>query len=110
VIQKQLAQLRSLYVRSGMILGLSWWLFWIPFVACFFAWLAGVDFFASMGDAIGWSIAVGIVGLLAIWGLHRWARKSGHRRLIGVMNDNMTGSSLPKAQSILDEIRQFEQK
>ena len=29
-IQKQLAQLRSFYIRNGMIVGLSWWVFWIP--------------------------------------------------------------------------------
>ncbi|HET9031383.1 MAG TPA: serine/threonine protein kinase [Dokdonella sp.] len=108
-IQKQLAQLRSFYVRSGMIVGLSWWLFWIPFVACFFAWLAGVDLFANMGGAIGWSVAVGMVGLLATWGFHRWAERSGHSRWVKAMNDSMGGSSLRKAQAVLDEIKRFEQ-
>jgi hypothetical protein len=110
VIQKQLAQLRSFHIRSGMIVGLSWWLFWIPFMTCFFAWLAGVDFLANMGDAIGWCVAVGIVGLIGTWGFHRWAQRLGHRRWVQTMDDSMTGSSLRKAQSMLDEIRQFEQE
>jgi hypothetical protein len=110
VIQKQLAQLRSLYVRSGMILGLSWWLFWIPFVACFFAWMAGVDFLANMSGALSWCVAVGLLGLFATWVIHRWAQRSGRRRLAEAMNDHMTGSSLRRAQSILDEIRRFEQE
>lgn len=108
-IQKQIAQLRSFYVRSGMIVGLSWWLFWIPFVACFFAWLAGVDVFANMGGAIGWSAGVGVAGLLATWGFHRWAERSGHVRWVKAMNDNMGGSSLRKVQALLDEIKRFEQ-
>ena len=110
VIQRQLAQLRTFYIRNGMIVGLSWWLFWIPFVACFFAWLANVDFFANMGASIVWCVAVGIVGLFATWGFHRWAQRSGRTRLANAMNNAMTGSSLRKAQSILDEIKRFEQE
>ncbi len=109
-IQKQLAQLRSLTIRSGMIVGLSWWLFWIPFVASFFAWLADVDFYANMPGAIGWCVAVGIGGLFATWGFHRWAQRSGRTRLVQAMHDNMAGGSLRKAQSILDEIREFERE
>ena len=109
-IQKQLAQLRSFYIRGGMIVGLSWWLFWIPFVACFFAWLAGVDFFAGMNGAIGWCVAVGIAGLLATWAFHHWAQSSGRAHLRKAMDDSMTGSSLGKAKSVLDEIRRFEQE
>ncbi len=108
-IQKQLARLRVFYIRSGMIVGLSWWLFWIPFAAAVFAWLAGVDFYANMGAAIGWCIAVGVAGAFATWAFHRWAQRSGRTRLREAMDDSMTGSSLRKAQSILDEIRRFEQ-
>lgn len=108
LIQKRLAQLRTFYVRSGMIIGLSWWVFWIPFAACLLAWLAGVDFLANMDRAIGWCIAVGIAGLLGTWGFHRWAARSGRTRLARAMNDGMTGSSLRRAQAILDEIRRFE--
>jgi hypothetical protein len=109
-IQTQLAQLRSFHVRSGMILGLSWWLFWIPFVACLFAWLAGVDFFANMGVVIGCCALAGLVGLLATWGVHRWAQRSGHGRLLKAMDDTMTGRSLRRAQAVVDEIRRFEQE
>ncbi len=108
IIQKQLAQLRSFYVRNGMIVGLSWWLFWIPFVASFFAWLAGVDFFVNLNGAIGWCVAVGVAGLIGTWAFHRWAQRSGRALLLRLMDDNMTGRSLRKAQSILDEIRHFE--
>ena len=110
VIQKQLVQLRSFYIRSGMVVGLTWWLFWIPFVGALFSWLAGVDFYANMGDAIGWCIGSGVVGLIATWAFHRWAQRSGRARLQKAMDDSMTGGSLRKAQSILDEIRRFEQE
>jgi len=109
-IQKQLAQLRGFYIRNGMIVGLSWWLFWIPFVATLFAWLAGVDFYAHMGAATAWCIAAGVVGLIGTWAFHRWAQRSGRTRLREAMDSNMTGSSLRKAQSILDEIRRFEEE
>ncbi len=109
-IQKHLAQLKTFHIRSGLIVGLSWWLFWIPFVASFFAWSADVDFFAGLDGAIGWSVAVGIAGLLGTWAFHRWAQRSGRARLREAMDDSMTGSSLRKAQSALDDIRRFEQE
>jgi serine/threonine-protein kinase len=107
-IQHRLARLRSFYIRSGLLLGLSWWLLWIPFVACLLAWLAGVNLYAGMGAFLGWGIAVGIAGLLATLGLYRWAQRSGHRPLVQALNANMGGASLGRAQAILEEIRRFE--
>ena len=110
-IQQQLARLRAFYICSGMIVGLSWWLFWIPFFATFFAWATGADFYASLGGAVvSACIGVGLSGLLGTWVFHRWAQRSGHRPLVKAMNDAMGGDSLRRAQSVLDEIRSFEQE
>lgn len=109
-IQKQLAQLRWFYIHNGMLVGLSWWVFWVPFVMSFFMWLAGADFYANMPAVLNWSLAVGVVGLFVTWAFQRWAQRSGHSRLRKLMDDSMTGSSLRKAQSVLDEIRRFEQE
>lgn len=110
MIQKKLLQLRRFYVLSGKIVGLSWWVFWIPFTTTLLAWLFGVDLLANVPSLVTWWVPIGIVGIFATIGLHRWARRSGHARLLKFMDNSMTGSSLRKAQSILEEIRQFEQE
>ena len=111
VMQHRLARLRSVYIFSGMVVGLSWWLFWIPFVATLFAWLVGANFYASVGYAgLGACVGVGIAGLLGTWAFHRWAQRNGDRPLAKAMNDAMGGGSLRRAQSVLDDIRRFERE
>ena len=109
-IQKQLAELRRLYIRNGMVAGLSWWLLWMPVLIM----LAGAG-----GNANGqaWLLsylptgtAIGVAGLLATWGFHRWSRHPNRPRLAKAMEDSMSGSSLRKAQAVLDELAQFEQE
>jgi serine/threonine-protein kinase len=107
-IQHRLARLRSFHIRSGLLLGLSWWLLWIPFVACLLAWLAGANLYAGTGSAVGSGIAVGIGGLLATGCLYRWARRSPHRPWVQAMNKSMGGASLLRAQTVFEEIRRFE--
>lgn len=109
-IQKQLAQLRSFYIRGGMFAGLSWWVLWVPFLIV----LAGLG-----GDAKGqsWllsflyiSTGIGVAGLLATWWFHRWSRQPSRPRLAKAMEDGLIGGSLRKAQRVLDEIAQFERE
>lgn len=107
-IQKQLAYLRRFYVVSGAVVGLSWWLLWVPFMIV----LAGL---AGHSRAVAWfypweyaSLAVGVVGLLGTIWFHRWSRNPGRARLARVMDDSVTGSSLRQAQARIDEIARFE--
>lgn len=109
-IQKQLAQLRAFYVRGGMIVGLSWWVFWVPFAITFFMWWGRTDIYAHMPVVLNGSMIFGILGFIATWAFHRWAQRSGRTRLRKSMDDSMTGSSLRSAQRVLDEIRRFEQE
>lgn len=110
-IQQQLARLRTFHVCSGLIVGLSWWLFWIPFVATFLAWASAADFYASLGGAgVSACIGAGLAGLSGTWGFYRWAQRNGQQPLVKAMNDAMGGDSLRRARSVLDEIRRFEQE
>ncbi len=105
--QFKLANLRRVYVVGGMAVGLVWWLFWIPFMATLFYWLAHVDFYANMGASIAIMLAVGTFGLLATWWFHRWSRNPSRPRLARAMDDAVTGHSLARAQRRLDELKAF---
>ncbi|MDF4026306.1 serine/threonine protein kinase [Luteibacter sp. PPL201] len=107
VIQKQLLRARTLYVRSGMVAGLPWWFLWVAIVQTLAA-LGGVDLLAK-APAFVWSgYGIGIVGLLATWWFHRWARRPERAEFGRKMDDSLSGRSLRKAQAQLDELQRFE--
>ena len=107
-IQKQLAGLRRFYIRNALIIGLSWWLLWVPFLMLFLMGAYGVDLYARAPSVIYIGIAIGVAGLLALWGLHRGSRDGRRPLLAKFLDDSLTGSSLRKAQALLDEIARFE--
>lgn len=106
-IQKQLAQVRSLYVRAGSILGLVWWLLWIPLTMVVFAWAFGFDIYAKGPPmmVLSWWI-IGFTGLLATVGFMAWASK--RPGLSKKMEASAAGKSLNNAVTFLDEIAEFE--
>lgn len=109
-IQRQLAHLRQIHIRGGMLAGLSWWFLWMPFLMMFFMSRHGADLYATAPSVIWIGTAVGIAGLLVNLWLHRWSRHPSRPRLAKVIEDSATGASLRKAQAYLDEIAQFEQE
>lgn len=108
-IQKQLARVRTLYIRSGMIAGRPWWFLWIVLLIVL-SGLADVDLLAR-SPAMVWSgLGVGTLGLLGTWWFHRWSRDPRSPRLARTMEDSVTGRSLRKAKAQLDELVRFEQE
>jgi serine/threonine-protein kinase len=108
-IHRQVASVRRAYVGSGIVVGYSWWLMWIPFAVVVFDYL-GVDIVAVAPGFVFISIAVGIAGLLAMWGLHRWASSARSGRFGQRYAESLSGGSLRRAQRVLDEIAQFERE
>lgn len=106
-IQKQLARVRNLYVQCGTILGLVWWLLWIPLTMAVFAWAFGFDIYAKGPPMMitSWWI-IGFTGLLATIGFMAWA--SRRPDLSRKMERSAAGKSLNKAQQFLEEIEEFE--
>lgn len=107
-IQKQLARLRMFYVRTGMVVGLAWWLFWMPFMAAVLMTLFGADIYVNAPSVFVIGGAIGIVGLLATWWFHHWSRHPSRPRLAKAMEDSVTGRSLRRALAIAEEIARFE--
>lgn len=106
--QGRIARLRRFYILSGMTVGLSWWLFWIPFMATFFYWLARANLYANLGPSpVLVMCAVGVAGLIGTAWFHRWSRSPARPKLAKAMDDAVTGHSLARAQRRLDELKAF---
>lgn len=107
-IQKQLARVRTLYIRCGMIVGLPWWFLWVVILVAL-AGLGDVDLLAK-SPAMVWSgLGIGALGLLGTWWFHRWSRDPRRPRLARRVEDSVTGASLRRAKAQLDELMRFEQ-
>lgn len=110
-MQHKLAMARKTYVIGGMVVGLGWWLFWIPFMATLVDVLTQgkVDFLSRMGTSIWICIAVGVAGLCATAWFHRWSRQPSRPGLKRAMENAVTGGTLVKAQKNLDALKAFEE-
>ena len=107
-IQRRLAGLRSLHVRSALWLGLPWFVLWIPCALMLLAARTGVDIYAHQPGVV-----LTVAGVCAgLWGLTllliRWAQ--ARPRAARVLDDAAAGSSLNRARAQLDEIARFEQE
>jgi hypothetical protein len=106
-IQRQLAQLRKVYVRGGLAIGLPWWLLWVPFLMVLIGY-AGVDLYLHAPSVIWIGTAIGVAGLLATWAFVRWA--DNRPRFAGRLEHSAAGGSITRAQACLDEIARFERE
>ena len=101
-IQRQLLQLRKVYVGGGLAVGLPWWVLWIPFAEVAAQKVAFAPSFLAI------NYAVGIVGVLLTLAFLRWMKN--HPRLAKRLEDGAAGRSINKAQVYLEEISRFEQE
>lgn len=111
-LQRRLAEVRRAYVVSGLLVGLPWWIAWVPFVMALAASVAGVDAYAHAGG--NWfgnwllvSVAIGVVGLAATYAFHRWSRAPQRAGLAERLADWASGASLRRAQAELDELARY---
>jgi hypothetical protein len=102
-IQHQLLRLRRCYLAWGAIVGLPWWLLWVPALVC----LSGRNLYAVPGLLEG-SVVVGVLGLLATRAFQHWLGRPGREQLAQRMDDAAAGRSLARAQAGLDELGRFE--
>jgi hypothetical protein len=105
-IQKALARLRRSYVMTGFVVGMPWWVLWIPLAMVVF----GIDLTGRFSWAwLAANVVIGIVGIAGtLWYFrHLWIgpKDSERRRSIEA---SVSGGSFRKAQAFLDEIARFE--
>ena len=107
-IQRALARLRRSYVMTGFVVGMPWWLLWIPLVMVVF----GIDLTAWASPAwLVTNLIIGVVGIVGtLWYFrHLWLEPvdSERRRSIEA---SVSGKSFLSAQRLLDEIARFERE
>ena len=110
ILQRRVARLEHTYVRSGWILGLPWWVLWIP-VALMMLDFFGIDI--SRVPAESWmpgSIAVGVAGMLLTVIVFHWARRSTRPGVRERVERMASGVSIDKAKRLLVDIERFEQE
>ncbi len=104
-IQRKLDRLRSLYVFGGLLVGLTWWVLWLPFMQVVFG-LLGADFYANTPATFHWGIACGIAGMLATWGFYRWSQRRAESTIRKRFVDQAAGASITRA---FDELRRIQE-
>lgn len=107
--EEHMARLHRIKLASGWMLGASWWVLWLPFMAVAVRLLWGTDMLAPIGIS-AWLITTlvsGLVGWAGMWGVRRWAFRNGRMHLAMRMDDVMTGRSFRKAHRHLNEVAHF---
>ncbi len=110
-IQKHILRIERTYVNNGWVIGLPWWLLWLPFTLGLAA-LGGIDLYAKASGSgwVVWSIIFGVIGMLATWLWYRWARNPNNPERANRINQAIAGTSLTRAKRFVQELQQFEQE
>ncbi len=108
-IQKQMLRIERTYVNAGWLVGLPWWLLWIPY-SLGVASLGGFNLYAQAAASgwLGWSVGVCTIGMVATWMWYRKAQLSGDPEQVKKVNEAIAGNSLKNAKRHLKEIERFE--
>jgi hypothetical protein len=108
-IQEKLARVRRAYIVGGIVGGLTWWFLWIPVLMVLLG-LVHVNLYAHAPSVIWAGLAVGVAGLAGMLWMYSHSRKPAHDRLRRFVDQPVVGRSLQRAQSQLEEVRQFAQE
>ncbi|MEO0423569.1 MAG: hypothetical protein AAF184_14625 [Pseudomonadota bacterium] len=108
-IQAQIARLEQIHVQNGWLVGLPWWLVWLP-ISLLGLGLFGVDVYADVPR--GWilySVGFGVIGASVTVLVYRWAINSAVPARAARARELAAGKDFARAQAYLAEIRRFEE-
>ena len=107
-IQKRIARLEQSYVISGWVLGLPWWLLWIPTSLILVTWFG----FDVAGETLSnWIIAntmLGTIGMVLTVLAYQWVRRSTRPGVRERLDRVARGVSIDGAKRALADIERFE--
>lgn len=109
VLQKQIADLRDWHLRAGFWFGVTGCFIWIPLILMIFHGL-GVDLWQRNPGVVGWFFVSGLISLGVFYAIVAFSRRPGKEVFAKNLADNSAGRSVRRAQTLLDEIAQFEQE
>lgn len=106
-IQRRLAGVQRWLSVTGLVLGMAWWLLWIPLLMMV-AGAAGRDVLARSPRVLGWYAGACAVGLVvSLWGVWH-AHRSNRPFVRDWAKLTASGRSLHRAEATLDELRRWE--
>lgn len=109
VLQKQIADLRDWHRRAGLWFGISGCLVWIPLLLMIFHGL-GADVWQRNPEVVGWFVVSALICLGVLYAIVAWSRRPGKEKFARNLEDSSAGRSVNRAQSVLEEIAQFERE
>ena len=106
-VQRRLAEIHRGRIKVSLVLGLAWWLLWVPSMMVLAA-LAGIDLYAGSPAWMWSSLGIGVVGIIgsvvfARWVAGRAVQSPAWRRVI----DDLAGRSLLRAARDLEDVTRF---
>jgi cytochrome c biogenesis protein CcdA len=108
VMQQRIAGLRRFRVRNSLLLGVPWWLLWVPCTMVGAMRLFAVDLYAASPAWIYASLAIGMLGLVAsLWLARRLVDRSISSPWLKRMIDDLAGASLRRAAREIDDLASF---
>jgi hypothetical protein len=108
-LQKQIADLRAWHLRAGLWFGVAGCFIWIPLILMSFYGL-GADVWRRNPEIVGGFVLSGLICLGVLYGIVAWSRRPGREKLAKNLADSSAGRSVKRAQSVLEELAQFERE
>lgn len=109
VLQKQIADLRAWHQRAGVWFGVAGCFIWIPLLLMIFDGL-GADVWRRNPEIVGWFFVSGLICLGIFYAIIAFSRRPGRENFAKSLEDSSAGRSVKRAQSLLEEIAQFERE
>lgn len=108
-IQKRTRLLLRLQRLNGHVCGAPWWVLWVLVVVAF-AGLGDIDPTTPTPGWITISLAIGVIGLFATWGVSAWSwrRQRGQPDAVATANQADGCDGIRRSLRHLDELTRFE--
>ncbi|MEM8684006.1 MAG: hypothetical protein AAGF72_11265 [Pseudomonadota bacterium] len=109
-LQKRVAKLEKSYVISGWIIGLPWWLLWIP-VAIVLLPSIGVDITKAPPESwLTINLVIGVAGMAMTLAWYAWARRSKEPGVRERLERSDRGASIERARQAIADVERFERE
>jgi len=108
-LQKKIAGLRDWHQRAGLWFAIAGCLIWVPLILMIFHGL-GADVWRRNPAVVGWFVVSGLICLGVVYAIVAFSRRPGKETFARSLADSSSGRSVRRAQSVLEEIAQFERE
>ena len=108
-LQKKIAELRNWHQRAGLWFAIAGCFIWIPLILMIFHGL-GVDVWRRNPAVVGWFLVSSLICLGVVYAIVAVSRRPGKEAFARRLADSSAGRSVRRAQTLLDEITEFERE